>query len=129
MAISGALSSFSFGGTTVVGVGTASLQITRPTQGITGIGDTIDTFIAGVQTGTVSVDLFYDSGSAGQSAILTALTGASAAAALVLTLKAGSAPQTITTTAYCTGADFTTSAGQVVRCTCSFQINGAITIV
>jgi len=126
MAISGALSSFSFGGTGVVGVGTASLQITRPTQGITGIGDTIDTYIAGVQTGTASVDLFYDSGSAGQSGILTALTGASAAGSLVLTLKSG---QTITTTAYCTGADFTTSAGQVVRCTCSFQINGAITIV
>jgi len=125
MAISGALSSFSFGGTAVVGVGTASLQITRPTQAITGIGDTIDTFLAGVQTGTASVDLFYDSGSAGQSAIFTALTSGSAAAALVLTLKAG---QTITTTAYCTGADFTTSAGQIVRCTCSFQINGAITI-
>ena len=125
MAISGALSSFSFNGTAVVGVGTASLQITRPTQGITGIGDTIDTFIAGVQTGTVSVDLFYDSGSTGQSGILTALTGASAAAALVLTLKTS---QTITTTPYCTGADFTTRAGQVVRCTCSFHINGAVTI-
>jgi len=126
MAISGALSSFSFGGTAVVAVGTASLQITRPTQGITGIGDTIDTFIAGVQTGTASIDLFYDSASAGQSTLMTDLTTATAAKALVITLKAG---QTITTTAYCTGADFTTSAGQVVRCTCSFQINGAVTIV
>jgi hypothetical protein len=126
MAISGALSSFTWGTTVVVGVGTASLQITRPTQGITGIGDTIDTFIAGVQTGTASIDLFYDSASAGQSTLMTDLTTATAAKALVITLKAG---QTITTTAYCTGADFTTSAGQVVRCTCSFQINGAVTIV
>jgi hypothetical protein len=126
MAISGALSSFTWGTTVVVGVGTASLQITRPTQGITGIGDTIDTFIAGVQTGTASIDIFYDSASAGQSTLMTDLTTATAAKALVITLKAA---QTITTTAYCTGADFTTSAGQVVRCTCSFQINGAVTIV
>jgi hypothetical protein len=126
MAISGALSSFTWGTTVVVGVGTASLQITRPTQGITGIGDTVDTFIAGVQTGTASIELFYDSASAGQSTLMTDLTTATAAKALVITVKSG---QTITTTAYCTGADFTTSAGQVVRCTCSFQINGAITIV
>lgn len=126
MAISGALSSFTWGTVVVSGVGSASLQITRPTQGITGIGDTIDTFIAGVQTGTASIDLFYDSAATGQSGIMTDLTGATAAKDLILTLESG---QTITTTAYCTGADFTTSAGQVVRCTCSFQINGAIAIV
>ena len=126
MAISGALSSVTWGGTSVPAIGTASVQITRPTQQITGIGDTVDTFIAGVQTGTASLDLFYDDTNTVHATIMTDLTTATAAKILVLTLASG---QSITNnTAYCTGADFTTSAGQVVRCTCSFQLSGAITV-
>jgi hypothetical protein len=126
MAISGALSSVTWGGTSVPAIGSASVQITRPTQQITGIGDTVDTFIAGVQSGTASLDLFYDDSNAVHATIMTDLTTATAAKSLIITLATG---QTVTcTTSYCTGADFTTSAGQVVRCTCSFQLSGAIAV-
>jgi hypothetical protein len=126
MAISGTLSSVTWGTVSVPAIGSASVQITRPTQQITGIGDTVDTFIAGVQSGTASLDLFYDDTNTIHATIMTDLTTATAAKALVITLASN---QTITcNNAYCTGADFTTSAGQVVRCTCSFQLSGAITV-
>ena len=126
MAISGTLSSVTWGTVAVPAIGSASVQITRPTQQITGIGDTVDTFIAGVQSGTASLDLFYDDANAVHGTIMTDLTTATAAKALVITLASG---QTVTcNSAYCTGADFTTSAGQVVRCTCSFQLSGAIAV-
>ena len=126
MAISGALSSVTWGTVAVPAIGSASVQITRPTQQITGIGDTVDTFIAGVQSGTASLDLFYDDTNTIHATIMTDLTTATAAKALVITLASG---QTVTcNSSYCTGADFTTSAGQVVRCTCSFQLSGTITV-
>ena len=125
MAISGALSSFSFGGTTVVGVGTASVSTSRPAQIITGIGDTVDTFIAGVMGGTASLDIFFDEASAGHLTMTTNVGTAAAAAAVVLTLTSGT---TVAGNAYVTGYDITATAGQVVRASINLQFTGAIAV-
>ena len=125
MALNSALSSFSFGGTTVVAVGTASVSTSRPAQLITGIGDTVDTFIAGVMGGTASLDIFFDEASANHIAMCTNVGTAAAAAAVVLTLTSGT---TVAGNAYVTGYDITATAGQVVRASINLQFTGAITV-
>ena len=125
MALNSALSSFSFAGTTVAAVGTASVSTSRPAQIITGIGDTVDTFIAGVMGGTASLDLFFDETSTNHLALCTNVGTALAAQATVLTLTSGT---TVTGTAYVTGYDITATAGQVVRASINLQFTGAITV-
>ena len=125
MALNSALSSFSFAGTTVAAVGTASVSTSRPAQIITGIGDTVDTFIAGVMGGTASLDVFFDEASTGHLALCTNVGTAAAAQATVLTLTSGT---TVTGTAYVTGYDITATAGQVVRASINLQFTGAITV-
>ena len=125
MALNSALSSFSFAGTTVAAVGTASVSTSRPAQIITGIGDTVDTFIAGVMGGTASLDIFFDEASANHLALCTNVGTALAAQATVLTLTSGT---TVTGTAYVTGYDITATAGQVVRASINLQFTGAITV-
>jgi hypothetical protein len=125
MALSSALSSFSFAGTTVAAVGTASVSTSRPAQIITGIGDTVDTFIAGVMGGTASLDLFFDETSTNHLALCTNVGTALAAQTTVLTLTSGT---TVTGTAYVTGYDITATAGQVVRASINLQFTGAITV-
>ena len=125
MALSSALSSFSFAGTTVAAVGTASVSTSRPAQIITGIGDTVDTFIAGVMGGTASLDLFFDETSTNHLALCTNIGTAAAAQTTVLTLTSGT---TVTGTAYVTGYDITATAGQVVRASINLQFTGAITV-
>ena len=125
MALSSALSSFSFAGTTVAAVGTASVSTSRPAQIITGIGDTVDTFIAGVMGGTASLDIFFDESSTNHLALCTNVGTAAAAQATVLTLTSGT---TVTGTAYVTGYDITATAGQVVRASINLQFTGAITV-
>ena len=125
MAISGALSSVTWGGTNVPAIGSASVQITRPTQQITGIGDTVDTFIAGVMGGTASLDIFFDEASAGHLTMTTNVGTAAAAAAVVLTLTSGT---TVAGNAYVTGYDITATAGQVVRASINLQFTGAIVV-
>lgn len=125
MALNSALSSFSFAGTTVAAVGTASVSTSRPAQLITGIGDTVDTFIAGVMGGTASLDLFFDETSTNHLALCTNVGTAAAAQSTVLTLTTGT---TVTGTAYVTGYDITATAGQVVRASINLQFTGAITV-
>jgi hypothetical protein len=125
MALNSALSSFSFAGTTVAAVGTASVSTSRPAQIITGIGDTVDTFIAGVMGGTASLDLFFDETSTNHLALCTNVGTALAAQTTVLTLTSGT---TVTGTAYVTGYDITATAGQVVRASINLQFTGAITV-
>lgn len=125
MALNSALSSFSFAGTTIAAVGTASVSTSRPAQIITGIGDTVDTFIAGVMGGTASLDLFFDETSSGHLALCTNVGTALASQTTVLTLTSGT---TVTGTAYVTGYDITATAGQVVRASINLQFTGAITV-
>ena len=125
MALNAALSSISYGGTTIASVGSASISLNRPSLDITPIGSAVNTYIAGVQGATATLDIFYDQAAAGHTALETAINGASAAAAVVLTLDTG---QTYTGNAFVTSFEITAQAGSVVRASVGLQFTGAITI-
>ena len=125
MALNAALSSISYGGTTIASVGSASISLNRPSLDITPIGSAVNTFIAGVQGATATLDIFYDQGATGHTALETAINNASAAAAVVLTLDTA---QTYTGNAFVTSFEITAQAGSVVRASVGLQFTGAITI-
>ena len=125
MALNAALSSISYGGTTIASVGSAGISLNRPSLDITPIGSAVNTYIAGVQGATATLDIFYDQAAAGHTALEGAINNASAAAAVVLTLDTG---QTYTGNAFVTSFEITAQAGSVVRASVGLQFTGAITI-
>ena len=125
MALNSALSSISFGGTTVAAVGTVTLGLNRPALDITPIGSAVNTYIAGVQGATATLDIFYDQGSTGHTTLETAINTAAAASAVVLTLDTG---MTYSGNAFVTSFEITAQAGSVVRASVGLQFTGAITI-
>lgn len=118
MAINAALSSFSFGGTTVAAVGSASVAMARPSIEITEIGAKTQGFLAGVGGATATLDLFYDQDSAAHTTMMTNINTAASAAACVLTLETG---DTISGNAYVTSFEVTAQAGSVVRASVQLQ--------
>lgn len=125
MAINSALSSISFGGTTVEAVGTATISLNRSPLDTTPIGSTVSTFLAGVQSATATLDIFYDQGSAQHTVLESNINGAAAAAACVLTTSSG---MTYSGSAYVTSFEITAAAASVVRASVGLQFTGAITI-
>lgn len=122
MAINAALSSFSFGGTTVAAVGSASIAMSRPSLEVTEIGAPSQGFIAGVGGATANLDLFYDQDSAAHTSMMTNINTAAVAAAVVLTLETG---DTISGNAYVTSFEVTAQAGSVVRASVQLQFTNA----
>ena len=125
MALNAALSSISYGGTTIASVGSASISLNRPPLDITPIGSAVNTYIAGVQGATATLDIFYDQAAAAHTTLEGAINGASAAAQVVLTLDTN---QTYTGNAFVTSFEITAQAGSVVRASVGLQFTGAITI-
>lgn len=124
MAISSALTSISFGGTTIAAVGTATINLDRPALDTTPIGAGNAEFIAGLQNTTATLDIFYDVASAVHSTLASNINGASAAAEVILTLDS----ETYTGDAYVTSLSITAQAGSVVRATVGLQFTGVIVI-
>jgi predicted secreted protein len=125
MALNSGLSSISFAGTTVASVGSVSISLNRPSLDITPIGSAVNTFIAGVQGATATLDIFYDQAANQHTALENAINGATAAAQVVLTLDTN---QTYTGNAFVTSFEITAQAGSVVRASVGLQFTGAITI-
>lgn len=124
MAISSAITSISFGGTTIAAVGTATINLDRPALDTTPIGAGNAEFIAGLQNTTATLDIFYDVASAVHSTLASNINGASAAAEVILTLDS----ETYTGDAYVTSLSITAQAGSVVRATVGLQFTGVIAI-
>lgn len=124
MAISSAITSISFGGTTIAAVGTATINLDRPALDTTPIGAGNAEFIAGLQNTTATLDIFYDVASAAHSTLASNINGASAAAEVILTLDS----ETYTGDAYVTSLSITAQAGSVVRATVGLQFTGVIAI-
>jgi len=125
MAISSILSSFSFGGTEIGAVGTATVSLSRPALDATGIGVTDSTFVAGVQSATATLDIFYDQSDATHLALGTNINTAAAAAACILELASN---QTFSGNAFVTSFEITAQVGSAVRASVTLQFTGAITI-
>ena len=129
MALNSALSSFSFGGTVVAEVGTASVALERAPLESTAIGAKTRSYVVGVGGATAQLEIFYDQGSAAHTTIETNLNTGGAGASCVLTLDTG---QTYTGTAFVTSFEVTAQAGNLVRANVGLQftnIASASTIV
>jgi len=125
MAISSTLSSFSFGGTEIGAVGTATVSLSRPALDVTGIGVTDSSFVTGVQSATATLDIFYDQTDATHIALETNINTAAAAVACILELASN---QTYTGNAFVTSFEITAQVGSAVRASVSLQFTGPITI-
>jgi len=122
MAINAALSSFSFGGTVVAEVGTASITMDRAPLESTPIGSKVRTFIVGVGGATANLEIFYDQDSDAHTTLENNINGGSAAAAVVLTLEANN---TYTGNAFVTSFEVTAQAGSLVRANVGLQFTSA----
>jgi hypothetical protein len=122
MAINAALSSFSFGGTVVAEVGTASITMERAPLESTPIGSKVRTFIVGVGSATANLEIFYDQDSDAHTTLENNINGGSAAATVVLTLETNS---TYTGTAFVTSFEVTAQAGNLVRANVGLQFTSA----
>lgn len=109
----------------VVAVGSASWSLSRPALETTAIGDTNASFLVGVQTATVSLDLFYDNDEARHKALLDNINGAGSAFICRIVLETG---EMLTGSAYVTSWEVTAAAGDVTRATVQLQITGAVTV-
>ena len=118
MALSSALASFSYGGTTVSEVGSASVTLSRPALETTAIGTNAQSFIAGIGGATATLDIYYDQSGAAHTALQTAANTGSGSAECVLTLASG---QTYTGDAFVTEFAVTAQAGSLTRATVNLQ--------
>ena len=107
-------------------VGSATVSLNRPALDITPIGSPVNTYIAGTQNTTGSLDLFFDNDDTQHAGMLTDINSANVARVFRLTFETG---ETIAGSAFVTAYDITAQAGSVVRATISLQFTGTITIV
>jgi hypothetical protein len=118
MAINSALSSFSFGGTVVAEVGTASVALERAPLESTAIGAKTRSYVVGVGGATAQLEIFYDQSSNQHTALENSVNTGSAAVACVLTLDNN---QTYTGDAFVTSFEVTAQAGNLVRANVGLQ--------
>lgn len=125
MAFNSSVSSISWGGTTIAAVGSFSVSLNRPAMDITPIGAIFSSYVAGTQSVTGTLDIFYDQGSAAHTTLETAINSQGVAANVIMTMTSG---QTYTGDAFVTSFEITAQAGSVVRASVGLQFTGAITI-
>jgi hypothetical protein len=124
MALSTSLSSVTYSGTTIYGVGSFSFSNMREAIDVSEIGSTPRTFIVGYTSATASIEIFYDQAVTSHTT-LEAFIASGNIASLVIT---SSTSMTYTANAILTSFELTGSAGDVIRASCTFQITGAVTI-
>lgn len=120
---SSALSSFSYGGSTINAVGSVTITYNRTPFEVSEIGNSDAKFIAGYQNVSAQLELFYLE--ADHAALETAINSASASATALLTLATG---DTISGSAFVTSFSVTAAANDVVRASVSLQYTGAMTL-
>lgn len=123
--LSSANCTFSYGGSSVSGLVSASISLDQSTIDITNIATGPRVFILGQRGGTISLDVFYDQGDTGVAAMETACNSGSAAGAFVLLLSTG---MQYAGSAYVTAFTPTAATNEAMRCSITLQITGAVTI-
>lgn len=124
MALSTSLSSVSFNGATIYGVGSFSFSNMRDAIDVSEIGSTPRTFIVGYTSATASCEIFYDQAVTSHTG-LEAFIASGVVASLVIT---SATSMTYTANAILTSFEITGTAGDVIRASCTFQITGSVTI-
>lgn len=123
--LSSANCTFTFSGSAISGLVNASVSLDQNTIDTTNITTAARSYILGNRGGTISIEAFYDQGDAGVAALETAVNSGSAAAAFSLVLSTG---MTYSGNAFVTAFSASSAVNEVLRCTATLQITGAVTI-
>lgn len=123
--LSSANCTFSYGGSAISGLVNASISLDQTTIDNTNISTGARTFILGNRGGTISIEAFYDQGDTGVAALEAACSSGSASAAFSLVLATG---MTYSGNAFVTAFSPSAAVNEVLRCTATLQITGAVTI-
>jgi predicted ATPase len=114
----------SVGGTNLANLIDATVELSIETIDVTEIGNLDRKYIAGIRTGTISGNIFYDQGNA-QIAALEAAVKSGSTVAFVFTLHNAA---TYTANAIITSFSPNIAVADVVRASFSAQITGEVTI-
>ena len=107
-------------------VGTATISMNRPALEITALGDVNTSYLAGVQTTTASLDIFYDATNANHKELFDNLNEAEGKIFIRLYLD-DSVTNHIAGLAQVTNFDITATSGDVTRASVQLQFSGEIT--
>ena len=116
---------FSWGGTSVTGLGTVTINTNQSMIDTTDVVTGASTFITGNRNTTATIDMFYDQAVTSMAAIETAANTGAASAAAVITLATG---MSYTGSAFVTSFSVTGSINETLRASITLQFTGAITI-
>lgn len=111
--------------TTVPAVGSATVSFSRPSMDITPIGDATSTYVAGTQSVSATLDIFYDQTNSAHFNMIDDINGAKVGRYYQLYLQSG---ETIHGVAFTTAFETTAQAGSVLRASVSLQFTGAVTV-
>lgn len=123
--LSSANCTFSFGGQSIAGLVNASVSLDQTTIDTTNITTAARSYILGNRGGTISIEAFYDQGDLGVAQLETAVNSGSAAGAFVLVLSSG---MQYGGNAFVTAFSASGAVNEVLRCTATLQITGAVSI-
>ena len=115
---------------TIVGTRSWSLTTTKETLDVTDHGDTFRAFVGSLISGSGTVELVYDPDATGQAAFLEdVLTTADTADATFELFTTGTSAGTdsVSFAGIITDMEITSTVGELVVVSCSFQTSGAIT--
>lgn len=121
-AYTAALSSITFDSVVMDAVGNMSISIARPPLDVTQIGSANATFLTGVATSAISLDIFYNK--ANHVKFTDSLRNAASATFTFLTESL----DVVTGTGYVVGASIVASNGDVVRGSITIQVTGIVSI-
>jgi len=121
-AYTAALSSFTYDSVVIDAVGNMSISIARPPLDVTQVGSANATFLTGVSTCAISLDIFYNL--ADHVKFTDSLLNASTHN-FVFTCATS---DTVIGSGYVVGASIVATNGDVVRGSITIQVTGAITI-
>lgn len=123
MANTSAVSSFSYGGSTIYAVGSASVSVSRPPIETTPIGSFNTYFEPGISTSVAGIDCYY--ATADHQALVNELLAPSGWKNLTITFASG---DTFSGDAIVIGWDAVTASADVTRGSFAFQVQGAVTV-
>ena len=115
---------------TVVGTRSWSLTITKETYETTDHGDTFRNFIGGLISGTGTVELIYDPDATGQAGFIedvVKVNDATDASFELFTTGTSAGTDSVAFGGIITDMEITSTVGELVIVSCSFQTSGTIT--
>jgi predicted secreted protein len=125
--LSSANCTFTYSGSAVSGLVSASISLDQSMIDITNISTGPRSYVLGNRGATITVDMFYDQGDVGVAALETAANGGgSAAFSLVLTNAGGG--MSYSGNAFVTAFSPSAATQEVLRASATLQVTGALTI-